>query len=137
MISGAGGVGYQDSDWKKHNALMKDLQERSWPIVYTRDGVPLPLVYNIAYYMPAALAGRIGDNIAAQRIARIETPQLVRDQGDRYPHVRSQIGGSCMPLEPPLGGDDHVQSSTADHSEQDERNEQLDERETALLHAGQ
>ena len=66
LISGAGGIGAQDSDWKKHNALMQDLQERSWPVIYSRDGVSLPLVYMVAYYLPAALLGKLTDNTTAQ-----------------------------------------------------------------------
>lgn len=59
-ISGVGGFGYQDPDWLKHNAILKGLVERPWPVVYQVRGQSLPLVYYVAYYLPAALAGRLG-----------------------------------------------------------------------------
>ncbi len=60
-ISGVGGYGYQDGDWAKHNAVFKSLVERPWPVVYrisSRDSVPL--VYYIAFYLPAAYVGKLG-----------------------------------------------------------------------------
>ncbi len=59
-ISGVGGYGYQDTDWLKHNAVLKDLVERPWPVVYRLGGQQLPLVYYIAYYLPAAGLGKLG-----------------------------------------------------------------------------
>ncbi len=59
-LAGVGGVGYQDPDWLKHNAILKDLIEQPWPIVYAYDGASLPLVYYIAFYLPAAGIGKLG-----------------------------------------------------------------------------
>jgi hypothetical protein len=66
-LSGAGGVGYQRGDWLKHNAVLKDLIEKPWPPAYTvrakgpwmSDEQPRPLVFYLAYYLPAALVGKL------------------------------------------------------------------------------
>jgi hypothetical protein len=55
-----GGFGYQDTDWLKHNAVLKDLIERPWPVVYTVEGQDVPLVYYIGFYLPAAFLGKLG-----------------------------------------------------------------------------
>jgi hypothetical protein len=57
-MSGTGGVGYQDTDWLKHNAVLKDLIDRPWPVTYEFDGQQIPLVYYVAYYLPAAAVGK-------------------------------------------------------------------------------
>jgi hypothetical protein len=67
-ISGIGGFGYQDTDWLKHNAILKDLIEKPWPVIYQLDGVKLPLVYYIAFYLPAALFGKFGGWFFANQI---------------------------------------------------------------------
>jgi hypothetical protein len=59
-ISGVGGFGHQDSDWLKHNGILKDLVERPWPVVYRLGGQDVPLVYYVAYYIPAATIGKLG-----------------------------------------------------------------------------
>lgn len=46
-ISGVGGFGYQDTDWLKHNAILMDLVERPWLVVYQLGEEKLPLVYFI------------------------------------------------------------------------------------------
>lgn len=66
-FSGIGGVGFQDADWYKHNAILKDLIQHSWPVMYQQEGQLLPLVYYLAYYLPAALFGKWGGwNLANQ-----------------------------------------------------------------------
>jgi hypothetical protein len=59
VISGVGGFGHQDTDWLKHNGILKDLVERPWPVVYRLGGRDVPLVYYVAYYLPAALIGKL------------------------------------------------------------------------------
>ena len=59
-VSGVGGYGHQDTDWLKHNAILKDLIERPWPVRYRLGGQGVPLVYYIAYYLPAAALGKLG-----------------------------------------------------------------------------
>jgi len=67
-VSGIGGYGYQDTDWLKHNAILKDLIERPWPVVYRLGGQAAPLVYYIAYYLPAALLGKLGGWLLANQV---------------------------------------------------------------------
>lgn len=58
-MHGPGGFGIQTWDWVKHNAVLKDLVDGSWPVTYqTPQGNPA-LVYYIAYYLPAALVGKL------------------------------------------------------------------------------
>jgi hypothetical protein len=59
-ISGIGGYGHQDTDWPKHNAVFKDLIEKPWPVVYEMRDASVPLVYYVAFYLPAALLGKLG-----------------------------------------------------------------------------
>jgi len=58
-LSGIGGFGFQHYDWNKHNAILSDLVRESWPVSYTYYGRPVALVYYIAYYLPAALVGKL------------------------------------------------------------------------------
>lgn len=65
LLSGVAGFGRQTWDWIKHNAMLKDLIGYPWPVTYTPGGVETHLVYNFAYYLPAALIGKLcGWNIA-------------------------------------------------------------------------
>jgi hypothetical protein len=64
-VSGVGGIGYQDPDWIKHNIIFKDLIDQPWPVVHQYEGQQIALVYNIAYYLPAALMGKIVGWVAA------------------------------------------------------------------------
>lgn len=59
-LAGVGGYGFQDSDWIKHEALLKDLIREPWPVLYQVYGVSTALVYYLAYYLPAALIGKWG-----------------------------------------------------------------------------
>ncbi|MFZ4777998.1 MAG: hypothetical protein ACOYM3_21725 [Terrimicrobiaceae bacterium] len=63
--SGIGSFGTQTSDYDKHNAMFHDLLTQPWPVSYFSIPTPdhttskaTPLVYYIAYYIPAALVGR-------------------------------------------------------------------------------
>jgi hypothetical protein len=62
-LSGAGGWGYQNLDWKKHDMILRDLIEHSWPVDYlfvrAEGSTSVPLVYYVAYYLPAALIGKL------------------------------------------------------------------------------
>ncbi len=58
-VSGVGGWGDQDDDWHKHNAILRDLSFSSWPVKYDTAEGPLLLVYYTAYYLPAAIIGRM------------------------------------------------------------------------------
>jgi hypothetical protein len=67
-ISGIGGYGSQDQDWLKHNAVLKDLIEKPWPVAYEYRGEILPIVYYIAFYLPAALFGKVGGWFLANQV---------------------------------------------------------------------
>lgn len=58
-LSGPGGFGGQTWDWVKHNAILRDLIEQPWPIAYATGQSDVALVYYVAYYLPAALVGKI------------------------------------------------------------------------------
>lgn len=62
LIVGIGGVGYQTADWSKHNAILKNLSIHNWPVYIESEGELSPLVYYIAYYLPAALVGKFISN---------------------------------------------------------------------------
>ena len=66
-LSGAGGFGIQRWDWSKHNAVLADLIDQAWPPAY-RLAAPagdLALSYYVAYYLPAAIAGKVSGWVAA------------------------------------------------------------------------
>lgn len=58
-LSGVGGFVAQDLDWNKHNTVLNSLIAKPWPTVYEIYKVDVPLVYYIAYYLPAALVGKL------------------------------------------------------------------------------
>ena len=57
-ISGIGGMGFADSDWIKHNAILRTLIDRPMPTFLSVEGSDVPLSYYVAYYLPAAAIGR-------------------------------------------------------------------------------
>lgn len=60
--AGVGGVGSQQTDWIKHNAVLHDLTVFEWPVRYAGDAARPQgacLTYYIAYYLPAAAVGKI------------------------------------------------------------------------------
>src|SRR5262249_19477452 len=64
-LNGVGGLGVQTSDWLKHNAILSDLINQSWPVAYRTSAGEIALVYYVAYYLPAALVGKLGGWAAA------------------------------------------------------------------------
>ena len=57
-LSGIGGLGYQESDWVKHNAILGSLIQKTWPVTFSIEGQATPLTYYISYYLPSALVGK-------------------------------------------------------------------------------
>jgi hypothetical protein len=55
-LSGAGGYGFQISDWMMHNARLHDLTQLAWPVRYGEDQ---NLVYYVGYFLPAAIVGKL------------------------------------------------------------------------------
>ena len=71
-LSGAGGWGAGDSDWLKHDTILRDLLERPWPVTYESGRGPVLLVYYVTYYLPAALLGKLAGGswlVAGQALA--------------------------------------------------------------------
>lgn len=71
--SGCGGCGFQNIDYLKHNAILRDLVAGHWPVAYLpdpapagyHDTAPTPrlasgayLSYYLAYYLPPAAVGK-------------------------------------------------------------------------------
>ena len=72
LLSGAGGWGAGDSDWLKHDTILRDLLERPWPVTYESGRGPVLLVYYVTYYLPAALLGKLTGGswtVASQTLA--------------------------------------------------------------------
>lgn len=59
LLWGVGGYGPQDSDYPKHNAILRALIENPWPVFVDSDRGKFPLVFYVAYYLPAAWVGKI------------------------------------------------------------------------------
>ena len=72
LLSGAGGWGSGDSDWLKHDTILRDLLVRPWPVTYETGHGPVLLVYYTAFYLPAALLGKLAGGsreVASQTLA--------------------------------------------------------------------
>ena len=54
--SGAGGFGFQQGDYAKHNAIFKALLSRDWPVFL---GPDQSLVYTLGYHLPAAALAKL------------------------------------------------------------------------------
>ncbi len=65
-LAGVGEIGFQRGDWVKHESILRDLIDLPWPVVYDFYGDPVPLVYYIAFYLPAAVVGKIAGWAEAQ-----------------------------------------------------------------------
>ena len=61
ILSGAGGFVWQKPDWTKHNVVLNDLINYKWPVNYGPSAYvkETTLVYYVAYYLPAALVGKV------------------------------------------------------------------------------
>ena len=64
-LSGVGGFGVQTWDWQKHTAILRDLVAQPWPVTYATGRDDAALTYYVAYYLPAALAGKLAGWTAA------------------------------------------------------------------------
>lgn len=70
LLSGAGGYGPGNVDWLKHEAILHDLIANPWPVTYSlpNGGGSASLVYFLAYYLPAAVVGKIAGWPAANHV---------------------------------------------------------------------
>ena len=66
-------VGYgrfinQASDWNKHNAILADLVNRSWPVLYTNGNEHSMLTYYLGQYMVPAAVGKAMHSVRAAEL---------------------------------------------------------------------
>lgn len=59
IYSGWGGIAPQSGDWGKHNAILRDLIQKDWPVIYENHGVSSMLTYYLGQYMVPALGGKV------------------------------------------------------------------------------
>nr|WP_027871359.1 hypothetical protein [[Eubacterium] cellulosolvens] len=59
----------QPADWAKHNAILYDLTERNWPVLYSNKGEHSMLTYYIGQYILPSLAGKIFHSTKVAEIA--------------------------------------------------------------------
>ena len=59
LISGYGHLGAQHPDWIKHNAILHDLVQKKWPVLYQLDGETRMLSYYIGTYLVPAVTGKL------------------------------------------------------------------------------
>lgn len=60
LYFGAAGIfrSHQHYDWFKHNTVLSDMIDNSWPVVYENEGVSAMLCYYLGIYMVPSLIGR-------------------------------------------------------------------------------
>jgi hypothetical protein len=58
-VLGPGGFGLQTWDWLKHNAILRDLIDQPWPVAYGTGEDDVALTFYVAYYLPAAVGGKV------------------------------------------------------------------------------
>ncbi|MBW2279897.1 MAG: hypothetical protein JRG82_04075 [Deltaproteobacteria bacterium] len=72
LYSGAGGYAHQYDDYRRHNALVRDLIEMPWPLFYPNSplgGQPGWLAFYIANGLPASVVGSVfGWNAASHAV---------------------------------------------------------------------
>ncbi len=56
---GVGGIAGQTADWDKHNTILQTLIVEDWPVVLKFDNSRYILSYYLAYYLPAAVIGKL------------------------------------------------------------------------------
>ena len=64
-LSGIGGLGFQNDDYRAKNALLNDLINQPFPLTATISGVETKIVYYYNYYLPAVIIGKAWGWIAA------------------------------------------------------------------------
>jgi hypothetical protein len=65
LLSGVGGFGPRNWDWVKHDAVLRDLIVQPWPVRYLTEDGATGLTYYVAYYLPAAVVGKVAGWTAA------------------------------------------------------------------------
>lgn len=68
--TGIGAFTGQAGDWIKHNAVMHDLAEREWPVIYRTDYGESMLSYYTGFYLLPAIAGKIFGSFRVMELAQ-------------------------------------------------------------------
>lgn len=58
FVCGWSGYGHQTEDWPKHNAILHDLTEKDWPVIYKNNNDISMLTYYIGQYIVPAFIGK-------------------------------------------------------------------------------
>lgn len=58
FLSGIGGYAFQNSDHDTRNAILRDLINYKWPVVYQQNNLEYELVYYTGFWLPSALIGK-------------------------------------------------------------------------------
>ena len=69
-LAGWGGWAPQAGDWNKHNAIMHDMVERSWPVYYNTSGDVSMLTYYIGQYVLPSFVGKIFHSFRIAELAQ-------------------------------------------------------------------
>lgn len=67
-FSGYGRFIEQPSDWEKHNAILYDLIQKDWPVIYSNNGEESMLTYYLGQYIVPGIIGKIFNSM---RIAEL------------------------------------------------------------------
>ncbi len=68
LFFGWGAFFPQSRDWSKHNAILRDLIDKSWPVYYTNQSETSMLTYYIGQYLFPALIGKLFSSFAVAEI---------------------------------------------------------------------
>ena len=68
ILLGIGGWYQQAGDWYKHNAILRDLSERNWPVYYMEKEHCM-LTYYIGQYLVPSLVGKVTHSYRSAEIA--------------------------------------------------------------------
>lgn len=75
VVTGMGALcGIQAGDWIRNNAILSDLYNKNWPVIYTgKTNEIYPLNYYIAFYLPAAWVGKLVHSFRVAELALLVT----------------------------------------------------------------
>ena len=69
--------GGQAGDWIRNNAILSDLYNKNWPVIYTKEAnSQYALNYYIGFYLPAACIGKALHSYRAAEIALLATTYI-------------------------------------------------------------
>ena len=71
VVTGVGALcGIQAGDWIRNNAILSDLYNKNWPVIYAgKTNEIYPLNYYIAFYLPAAWVGKLVHSFRVAELA--------------------------------------------------------------------